>query len=93
MDENTTQNPPPHGGWWFAWIGSILIASFSGVRVLFGSELSAVVFLVGIVLHLVSSMKLSRNVKGCWLPAMLYFGGWLLMVVMASLGCAMNAPY
>lgn len=63
------------------------------VPALFGGGLAIAGCLAGIVMHLVASLRLSSNVKGCWLPAMLFMGGWLLMAIVGFLGCAMNVPY
>jgi hypothetical protein len=93
MDESSPSPPLPHRGWWFVWLASIPLTSFSSVLAIHRNGAAGLGFVTGMIIHLLSSLMLSRHAKGCWLPAMLYLGGWFLMAAVAFLGCTINVPY
>jgi len=94
MDENTEQNPPAHGAWWFGWIFATVVfpGVVLGLIVKASQEPSdAMLSLFGLavfILHFVSSFRLSQGKSG-WLTFGLIVGGWLLALMSLFVGCLM----
>jgi len=87
--------PPAGGGWWLAWILATVIApgvALTLVDLLPNSEWSPPICWTGLavilVTHFVSAIKLGRGRSGC-LAVGLLFGGWVLMLASAFVGCMM----
>ena len=90
MGENNSKTPPSKGAWWFGWIFSTVVLPAVAGALAFQNNKPAPVLacLIGATslgLHFGSCIKLDQKVGP--LIALLFLGGWALMVVTFFSGC------
>lgn len=69
--------------WWFVWLAATLL--LPGLASFFQSEVTLLVCVASLALHLVASIKL--DMAAFWQSALLFWGGWLLAVASFFVGC------
>ena len=97
MDENNNQTPPPKGAWWFAWIFSAfvlpaILGAFAAQDTFQVNKpaqaLACLVIAISLGLHFGSCIKLDQKIGP--LIALLFLGGWVLMLVSFFTGCLLS---
>lgn len=83
MDEKLSQQAFANGAWWFLWF--LAAVALPGIAPFCYTETALALCVTGLVLHFTASMKLDR--KAFWQSALIFWGGWALMLVSFFAGC------
>ncbi len=83
MDEKPSSPPSPKGRWWLLWI--IAAVPMPGVAPFYPGNKALALCVAALVLHFIASMKLDRS--AFWQSALIFWGGWVLMLVSFFAGC------
>jgi hypothetical protein len=95
MEEPRQSSPgdrgAPSGLWWLGWVVSIIMTPIAGMWCFSGNWQAVLLCAVGFLSHTIFSAAISGQHKSCFIPVLLFVGGWLAMFFILAVGC--SSPY